>query len=367
MTTKRIILSLGLFVLIFLTACGTPPIDTSETLVIESDSAPIGSITLYNRPDYINPDIVSIFEENSGILITEQTVASDTEMLAVVRGGDASVALVILSEQAAATLIGEGRLAPLNGANLPNLANLDPHFTNLPYDPGNRYCVPYLWGAIGLGYDANQVAKPTSWNVLFQPNPAFPTYGRTTMLDNARQAFASALIYRGQTVNTTSLGLLESARQDLFTAKPGLLGLNNTNYAEAVGSGQITMAQGRSDVFLRESERFPNLAFTVPSEGGTLWVDSLCIPATASPEDRARAEAFINHTLRADMAAYLTLYTSLATPNRAALAQIPLDIQTNEMIYPAEAVRRRLQMIIPLPEFDSSYLQLWEQVKFGTP
>ena len=36
------------------------------------------------------------------------------------------------------------------------------------FDPGNKYCVPYCWGTVGILYNKTMVDEPIdSWDVLW--------------------------------------------------------------------------------------------------------------------------------------------------------------------------------------------------------
>src|SRR5436853_1055644 len=59
---------------------------------------------------------------------------------------------------------------------------------NLPFDPENRYSIPYLWGTVGIGYDSNVIpAAPESWAVLWDPRDK----RRSSMLTDQRELFGT--------------------------------------------------------------------------------------------------------------------------------------------------------------------------------
>jgi spermidine/putrescine transport system substrate-binding protein len=85
----------------------------------------------------------------------------------------------------------ENLLAPLNKDNLPNFENLDPRFINPTLDPGNRFCIPYLWGTTALGYNLKATGKEiTSWKDVFGP----ANVRRVALLDGARESLGLALL-----------------------------------------------------------------------------------------------------------------------------------------------------------------------------
>ena len=59
-------------------------------------------------------------------------------------------------------------LEELDYSRIPNFEKIDQRFRNLPYDPENRYTVPYTWGTLGLIYNANMVdGELDSWGALY--------------------------------------------------------------------------------------------------------------------------------------------------------------------------------------------------------
>lgn len=51
-----------------------------------------------------------------------------------------------------------GLLEPLDHELIPNLSNLYPEATKIPYDVGNVFSVPYSWGTTGIRVFVSMVA-----------------------------------------------------------------------------------------------------------------------------------------------------------------------------------------------------------------
>jgi spermidine/putrescine-binding protein len=259
-------------------------------------------------------------------------------------------------------LIEEGRLAALDHENLPNLGNLAESFQNVPYDPGNQYCVPYQWGTTGIGYMDGEVEETTSWATLFEPDPNSPAYGRATMLNDVREGFAAALIYLGYDINTTDEAQLEEAKQLLIAAKAGLAGYDSDTYEDQLVSGENLMAHGWNGDFLVAQEENDAIAYVVPQEGGVIWVDNICIPGTATPEEKFAGEMFINYLLRPDIGAMLSNYNYYASPNEAAEAEFDEEFLSDPAVYPSQEVLDKLQYIRPVGEAESIFQRLWDEI-----
>lgn len=325
---------------------------------------PAKEIVIYNWSDYVAPEMYELFEKETGIKIIEDNFSSNEDLLAKLQGGASGYALIVPSDYTVAILIEEGLIQKIDHNNIPNLKNLDEEFTKMYYDPGNEYCVTYLWGTTGIGYNNQELATPpTSWKQIFEAQESDPWFGRMTLLDDVREVFSSALIYLGYDNNSTDEAQLAEARDLLIKAKKGISGFDSDTYEELIGSGENLVAHGWNGDFLQANDEFGNIGYLIPEEGGTIWIDNMCIPSTATPEEKLAAEMYMNFVLRPDIGAMLADYTYYATPNKAALEQMDEEYSQNPIIFPPEEVRSKLRLIKPLGEFESVYQRMWDEVK----
>jgi spermidine/putrescine transport system substrate-binding protein len=103
------------------------------------------------------------------------------------------------------------------------------------------------------------------------------------------------------------------------------------------------------------------VAFTIPQEGATLWVDSMMIPAKApNPEG---AHRFINFILDPKVGAQLSNFNRYATPNKAALPYINPADRKNPAIYLPAELMKRLEFILDLGKDNRIYDEVWTAVK----
>jgi spermidine/putrescine-binding protein len=353
-----------------LTACGpksapqeAPQSGENESAAPSGEVEPAKEIVFYNWSEYIDPEIYTLFEEETGIKVVEDNFSSNEELLAKLQGGASGYAIIVPSDYTVNIMKEEGMLATLDKDNIPNLANLNDNFRDLYYDPGNEYCVPYQWGTTGIGYLDGEVEAPDSWAVFFDPDKNSPAYGRMTMLDDTREAFAAALAYLGYDINTTNEDELNEAKDLLIRAKPALSGYDSDTYEDLLASGENLMAHGWNGDFLQAQEDNENIAYVMPKEGGVIWVDNLCIPATVTPEEKLAAEMFLDFLLRPDIGAMISEYNWYATPNKAAEANLDEEFLSDPTVYPPEEVVSKLQFIKPVGEAESLYQRLWDEVK----
>lgn len=375
MTKKGLSLVFALLIIfsLVLSACGgtteeapsadAPADDAPPADAPAGEIEPAKEIVFYNWSEYMDPEVYTLFEEKTGIKVIEDTFSSNEEMLAKLQGGASGYAVIVPSDYTVSIMVEEGMLAKLNHANIPNISNVSEQFTKAPYDPGNVYCLPYQWGSTGLGYLDGEVEAPTSWSVIFEPEEGSATYGRITMLDDVREAFATALVYLGYDINTTDEAQLEEAKELLIQAKAGLSGYDSDNFEDLIASGENLVAHGWSGDFLMAQEDNENVAYTIPQEGGVVWVDTLCIPNSVTPEEQLAAEMFLDFIFEAEIGAMISEYNWYASPNTAAEELLDEEFLGDPTVYPPAEVLEKLQYIHPVGEAEALYQRMWDEVK----
>jgi spermidine/putrescine transport system permease protein len=316
------------------------------------------TLNLYIWSNYIAPETLKRFETRLGVRVNVDLYDSNEALLAKLQAGNAGYDVVCPSDYSVQVLLAQGLLRPLDHSALPHFQNLDPAFLDRGYDPGNRYSVPYFWGTTGIAYDTRRVAGPVdSWNALWDAHYA----GRILMLDDAREAIGAALKRRGLSLNSKDPAELERARADLAQQKPLVRAYSSTNFDDVLLSGDVWLAQGWSGQFAKVMTENPAIAYVVPKEGATLFIDNLAIPKDApSP---ALAHAFIDFTLEAEIAAEICRTMHYSSPNRAAMALLPAEIRKNPATFPPPDVIERLELIRDMGEATVLYDRLWTEVK----
>ena len=147
------------------------------------------AINVYNWGEYISNgsddsvDVVSAFEQLTGIKVNYTTFDSNESMYAKLKSGAADYDVVIPSDYMVAKMISEGMLKPLNYDNIPNFKKIDQEYVNPDYDPQNAYTVPYMLCTTGIIYNTTMVDEaPTSWADLWDEQYA----GNILMFNNSR-------------------------------------------------------------------------------------------------------------------------------------------------------------------------------------
>ena len=175
------------------------------------------SINVYNWGDYIDEDILAMFEKETGIRVNYDTFASNEAMYTKLKSGGASYDIAIPSDYMIEKMINEDMLERINFDNVPNIKNIHSRFKGLIYDPSGEYSVPYMWGTLGILYNTAMVDEPVqSWDILWNPLYA----NRIFMYNSQRDSLAVSLKRLGYSINTKNLNELNAAVEQLKLQKP---------------------------------------------------------------------------------------------------------------------------------------------------
>ncbi len=320
----------------------------------------------YTWSEYIDPDLYTLFEEETGITVIEDIFGSNEELLAKLQGGATGYDVYVPSDYMVAIMIELDLLAELDKSRLTTLDNLDPTFTDPPFDPGMGHCLPYFWGTTGIGFNWNDWEEaPDSWAYIFDPELAQNFDGQISLLDDMREVFGAALIYLGYSPGTTSEAELAEARDVILGIKPYVHAFESDTYEDMMLTGETALAQGWSgDIFVAQGED-EMIDYIIPKEGAVMWVDNLCISKDAA-EDEDRLDMvyqwfdFLN---RAEINGQNTNWVWYASPNEAAREFIIEDILTYPAIYPDADTFTRLQYLGNVGDATEMYSRMWTEIK----
>lgn len=355
------------------TACGTKPeqggngSSTGQTAegnngTAENTTNDSNSLYVYNWGEYIDPEVIDLFEEETGIKVIYNEFEQNEDMYPIIKTGAVAYDVVCPSDYMIQKMIEEGLLQELNYDNIPNISNIDATYLKSAeeFDPGNKYSVPYCWGTVGILYNKTMVDEPiTSWASLFDEKYS----GEILMIDSVRDAFMIALSYLGYDINTTNEAELDEARDLLKSQYPIVQAyvidqVRDKMIGEEAAMGVIY--SGEAIFTQRENE---NLEYVVPEEGSNVWIDGWVIPTTA--QNKENAEAWINFMCREDIALKNFEYITYSTPNAAARELIEDDDIRNSLVaFPGEDILSRCNTFHYLGEdMDSLYMNKWNEVK----
>ncbi len=309
---KKILIVLAIaLIATFLNACQTGP-----------------TLRLLNWGEYLNPEVVDLFEEEYGIRVIQSIADSNELFYSKIKSQTTAYDLVIPSDYMVEKMVDEDMLIELDYELLPN-------FDNVTYMDGvnqiyasmaattltrtgesvdyTDYAVPYFWGTFGIIYNnrvdgLEEALNENGWDVYFDSENYFPTASRG-MYDVAQFAYAAALMYLGENPNDYNTTLLNDAKTAIEGANFSEWGTDTLK--RNVESDNLDMAfvytgdyLDRLYIQLDEGRTIDEIQsdfnIYIP-ETTMVFIDNMVIPYTATNLDAAHK--FINFLLNPEIMA----------------------------------------------------------------
>ena len=331
-----------------------------------------GELVISTFPLYIDPDApgapgsVSRFRRDTGIQLRYLEDLNDTrQFFARIRpqlaaGRPLVQDLMVLPSWMAQRLIGLGWLEPLPLAQVPNIRNLVPYLANPPWDPQQRYSLPWQSGIAGIAYNIKATGRELARiDDLFDP----ALRGRVSALLEMRDTMGLLMLADGQDISQPtwaaaqpSFARLEQARKDGQIRR-----FTGNDYQNDLLAGNLAACIGWSGDVAQLVLEQPDLRFVVPESGGVLWSDVMLMPKGA--QHRREAAAWMNWVydpVEAARIAAAVQYISPVVGVRQQLAKDPATaaLAANELMFPDAAMQQRLHSFGPLSESEEAR---WEE------
>lgn len=346
-----------------------------------SSSAPTGSdgsssgasnkLYVYNWGEYIDEDVITQFEEETGLEVIYDLFETNEEMYPIIEAGAVTYDVVCPSDYMIQKMIENDLLEEINFDNVPNIDQIDPAYMEMSkaFDPENKYSVPYCWGTVGILYNTKRleelgVEPPTKWADLWDERLS----GEILMQDSVRDAFMVALKKNGCSMNSENEDELQQAKQDLINQKPLVQAYVIDQVRDKMIGGEAAVGVIYSGEMLYIQEEVANLGldytleYVLPEEGTNLWLDSWVIPKNA--ENKKNAEMWIDFLCRPEIAKANFEYITYPTPNKGAFELLDEDMQNNKSVFPDIDSLSNSEVYRYLgDEVDNVYNDLWKEVK----
>lgn len=315
------------------------------------------SVNVYNWGDYIDTEVLEMFEDEYGIKVVYDTYATNEDLYVKLKQGGSSFDVIFPSDYMIERMIREDLLQKIDKNNIPNIDKVGDSFLNLEYDQNNEYGVPYMWGTLGIIYNKTMVSEPLdSWADLWDEQYA----GQIVMYNSQRDTLAVALIKQGYSLNSRDLGELEKAKNELIKQKPLVYAYLGDEVKDTLVAGDAAIAvvySGDAVAIIRDN---PDLEYVIPSEGTNLWFDAMVIPKSA--KDKEAAEKFINFMTRPDIAAMNAEYIGYSSPIPEAVELLPEDVQNDSDAYPDEEVLKNTEVFKDPMDIIQTYDKIWTEI-----
>ena len=287
-------------------------------------------LNLFAWSEYVPQTVLDGFKKETGITVNYETYASNEEMLAKLLASGGKYDLIQPSEYTIEALIADGKLERLDPAKIPNLKNLDPAFTKMAHDPGNKFSCPWMSGTVGIVYNTKKITAPiTGFKDVFGGKYA----GRIVALDDGREIVSWVLSTKGKDINDMS-------DDNLALVKPIMAGwlkqiklFDSDSPKTALLNGDVDVGvvwSGEGATLLKEKP--DTFKWILPAEGTHRFIDSLAIPKGSKHVEAA--EKFMNYILRPEVSKLISDDFPYTNPNAEARKLLEPEALANPASYP---------------------------------
>lgn len=337
-------------------------------------------VNVYNWSDYIDPDVLTEFTEETGIRVVYDNYDDNSILETKLLTGASGYDLAVPTDSTMSRLIAAGALMKVDKSKLPNLVHMWPLIAErlAYYDPGNEHAVNYMWGTTGLGINVAMVRERlgddielNTWDLLLDPEYAAKLADcGIHVLDAAEDAVQSTLSYIGLNPDSKDTADIEKAGEALMAVRPYIQKFHSSEYINALANGDICLAMGYSGDILQardraiEADNNVEIEYFIPREGALMWFDSFVIPVDAPHPDEAHE--FIDYMLRPEVAAANSNYVYYANGNIDSQPFLEEDVIGDDAIYPDQETLDRLFTSTSYdPRSQRVITRLWTNLKAG--
>lgn len=333
--------------------------EQTVTLPLQPQKARV--LRLLSWSDYFDPEMLTAFEQSTGIRVEYVTFSELDELEAKLRSQPGSYDVIVSDDSSSRELWDLRLLRELDREKIPNLKNIDEQFLGLPFDRDNAFSAPYLWGTTLVAYRADHIEDPeTSWDLLWDG----ALKGKVMVMVDRLETLSVTLMALGYQLNSENekeinhaadraieqLELIDVRYGDDADVRAGLD--DGTIWAAMCYSGDAAMVAAENE----------NVAFFIPREGAPLWIDSFTIARDSNyPEE---AHQLIDYMLGGEVAAANSNFTYYASPNKAAVPFIDPELLADETINPPKEVLERCTFFQkPTPQRDELANRAWLRIQ----
>lgn len=354
----------------------------STTAVVALAGAALAEeVRVYNWSDYIDEELLTKFEEETGIDLIYDVFDSNEVLETKMLAGSSGYDIVVPSGTFLQRQITAGAFQKLDKSKLPNMENMWDVISDRvsKYDPGNEYAINYMWGTTGIGVNVDKVkealgddAPMDSLALVFDPaNMEKLQSCGVHILDAPVELIPAALAYLGENPDAQDAETIEKAEPILSAIAPYVQKFHSSEYINALANGDICVAIGWSGDILQardraaEADNGVNIEYYAPKEGALMWFDNMAIPVDA-PNPEA-AHKFLNFIMDAQNMAAASNYVYYANGNLASQEFLEEDVIGDTAIYPDAATLENLYTTTPYDaRTQRTVTRMWTKVKSGT-
>lgn len=332
-------------------------------------------LNIYNWSGYLDPNIISDFEKETGIKVNYDVYDSnyllESKLLVTTNSG-----YDIVVPSVSPFLIRQiefGLYQKLDISKLKNYPNLDPNILKMTgkISKVNDYSVPYSWNGTVIAYNKEMIDKiiPNqkwdSWGMIFDPKivKKLASCG-VELSDTPMEIIAMMLAFHNKEPYGNNFEDLEFASKKLAKIRPYIKSINNSSYMNNLANGETCVAIGFSGDIAqarnsaKEANNNINIKILYPKEANEVGIDAMAILHNAPNTDNAYK--FIDFILRPENSAKITNYTFYPTINIASRAFILPEILLDEdIVLDMNQVKNIYISDLPSSKYEKARTRIW--------
>jgi len=326
------------------------------TMLAAGSAEAEGELHIFTWPEYMSPKVIEKFTQAHDVDVTVDEYATHDELLTAVRAGNAGYDIAVPNDWAVQTMIEEGLLAETKPNQMANFKNVDPRWIDVFWDRGRNYSVPNHWGTVGLIVDkAAYAGESDTLRLIFDP-PA-ELQGRIGILPDGSDIINAALRYLDKPRCASDdealaalAGLLTDAKRRWGSIMYGVDGMI---------SGETSIAYYWSPGALIARRQKPTVAYILPREGFSSWMDNLVVLKDAPNLENARL--FQNFMMDPEAAALSSEYALAANGILGSEAFLSTDLASAPEMKLPPGMEPEFTPVCPR-EVQEQYDAIWAKV-----
>ena len=312
--------------------------------------------------DFIPREVISQFEEETGITVNYKEVTSNEDMQSLLEANPDQYDLAVVTDYMVDILRRNGSLEILDKDKLSNFSNINPGYQGNYYDENNEYSIPYAISTSFLLVNPEAVAELgadpiTSYKDLWQEE----LKDNIVVIDWSVEIIGLVLKSLGYEYNETDPAKIAEAKEKLFELSDNIMRFETNTPEDSLISGEAVVGFMYSNQAVKGQAANEKLQPVFPEEGMPIYIDSFVMSKEAPNKDNAYA--FLNFLLQPEIAAKIADITNFSTANKAAEEYLPEDFKNNPMLNMSDEVIANTDFYINVAEVLEEYDHIYSEFK----
>ena len=329
-------------------------------------------LNLLSWTGYEERAMLDIFEELHDVKVNYKTFVGADQMFALLTQSQGQYDVVVIDPEYIEKLHAAGRLAPLDPAGYDFSDYFEP-FRKFPlaWIDGKLYAVVVEFGSNGIVYNTDHLTDEDveTWDILWDPKVEGKVGIWDWYLPNMGVISRSLGNQVPYDITDEQLAAVRD-RLDSLRSQVTAIHPNPPEMLSALANGQtwIVPAGGEWVAAILQQQGHP-INWTVPKEGGIMWMDALGIPNDAPNPDVAKLYIQWMQTPEAQALLSQKQAYQSSVPNRKAY-DLLTDAQKDTLrIHDEEDALDLLSRLsvrsLPIQQSEATWQDIWEEFKTG--